>query len=104
MDAAVSLVRFSWMTESVAVLMPWPVLAIRWALTSIRLAADVVRARSTKLINVATDTTATATTLIIAAAPDSPPYPLRRMLTDNGSTPPWDFIDRRPEPVRPASP
>src|SRR5437763_1482663 len=31
-DAAVSLVRLSWITESVAVLMPWPVLAMRFAL------------------------------------------------------------------------
>src|SRR5256885_9753326 len=31
-DTAVSLVRFSWITESVAVLMPWPVLAMRFAL------------------------------------------------------------------------
>jgi hypothetical protein len=41
------------------------------------LAADVVRARSTKLMMVATDTTAMATMFTAGAAPDSPPNLLR---------------------------
>src|SRR5882724_6108139 len=71
MELAVSLVRLSWMTESVAVLMPCPVLAMFSALWLIRFAALAVRANKDTLTSPATITTATTTPFVSATAPRS---------------------------------
>src|SRR5687768_11867808 len=61
MELAVSLVRVSWITESVAVLMPCPVLAMFSALWLMRLAARAVRASNDALTRAATATTTMTT-------------------------------------------
>src|SRR5438093_304958 len=58
MEEAVSFVRRSWMIESVAVLMPRPVLAMVAALALIWSVARIVRARSVAVTSKATSTTA----------------------------------------------
>jgi len=70
-EPAVWFVRLSWITESVAVLMPCPVLAMFSALWLIRFAALAVRASSDTLTTPATTTTATTTAFVTATAPAS---------------------------------
>ena len=70
-ELAVSFVRLSWMTESVAMLIPCPVLAMFSALWLMRFAALAVRASKDTLTIPATITTATTTPFVSATAPRS---------------------------------
>src|SRR5688572_26900316 len=62
-DPARSFVRLSWMTESVAVLIPWPVRAMAFVLALMRSVARIVRARRTPVSVVAPITTSSTTRL-----------------------------------------
>src|SRR5207244_3989577 len=70
-ELAVSFVRWSWMSESVAMLIPCPVLAMFSALWLMRFAALAVRASKDTLTIPATITTATTTPFVSATAPRS---------------------------------
>ena len=62
-DEANSLVRLSWTTESVALLIPWPVRAMTLALALMRSVARIVRASRMPVRPVAASTASSTTAL-----------------------------------------